>query len=128
VQELYNQLLNAKSVIDEQKTALLKTVSTDAFLPPGQHQYGNGHLEIVHTIYTDLLLDGLSATAYFGYKVPVTNPAGQVISNGIALTLTGSVNSAGKYSVQEIKAKSYALPHHSLRNDRSDSKRATLSY
>ena len=111
---VYQSLINAKSNFDEQKNALLKTLRSDRFLPVDQFRFGNGSYQVIHSVYTDLLIDGLTVSAFYGYKVPLKNRAGQTISNGIELTITGSLLSSAKVTAQEIKAQSYALAHRSF--------------
>jgi hypothetical protein len=109
LQKLYTQMLGVKSLVDDQKTALINSVHSDLFLPPEDSKNGNGVYEVRHTLYTDLLIDGLTATAYFGYKTPILNDAGQVVSDGIKIQLTGSERGTELMGVQQVQAQSYAL-------------------
>ena len=111
IKTVYESLLNVKSSFNEQKNALRDSVKSNRFLPADQHQLGNGHYQVVHTVYTDMLMDGLAASAFYGYKVPVRNSGGRVISNGIQLTITGTLQEAAKVAAQEIQVQPYALAH-----------------
>lgn len=110
LQNVFTQLQSAPSLIEAQKKAVMDSVHTDAFLSPGQLQYGNGTCEVTHTLYSDLLVDSVDATLYFAYKTPVARN-GQVISNGVKIHLAGSERQGDITSLYSIEASSYALPH-----------------
>ena len=110
LESLYSNLLAAHTLISAQAQALLGTVSTSQFVTPGKPTL----IEAVHTLYTDLLVDGYSVSAYFDYVTPITNAAGQIISDGIEITLGGSLSSlSGAYDLQQVQAQSYVKPRHS---------------
>jgi hypothetical protein len=111
IKNVYESLLNVKSSFDEQKNALRDSVKSNRFLPIDQHQFGNGRYEVVHTVYTGMLMDGLAASAFYGYKVPARNSRGQAISNGIQLTISGNLQDTEKVTAQEIQVQPYALAH-----------------
>jgi hypothetical protein len=105
LQKLYATLQTAPSLMQEQTKALFATVRTSQYATPGKPAL----IESVHTLYTNLLEDGYQVAGYYAYAHPVVVD-GQIVSDGIEITLTGAQNSqSGAYATQIAQAQSYVL-------------------
>jgi hypothetical protein len=102
---LYQTLETAPSLMQEQTQALLATVATARFATPGKPAL----IESVHTVYTDMIQDSYVVSGFYAYKTPVVVD-GQIVSDGIELSLTGSLSSqTGQFATQIAQGQSYVL-------------------
>jgi hypothetical protein len=106
---MYQRMLASPSLIADEIGALLAVVHSSRFLPPGSRERGNGFFQLVQTIYTDMVQDSLILSANYAYATPERNGAGQIIADGVTLSLTASQDAARSLHVQQAELQTYAL-------------------
>jgi len=75
------------------------------FLPPSSTESANGAIEVIHTIHTDMVIDGYAVSRRYAYADNESTGG-----NGIVLTLTGSLMESGQYITEKLTVGTYAIP------------------